>query len=283
MVALTALMALAAEPETDLVRALERRGLVEQAYVEALRGAYALEDPDLQRRALLEAGALLHRTEAWELAGRHWSALGDDAEARLALAWTEVRLERPHLAVPVLSQLGTPEASYLQGWTHLNRQAPGEAVAAWQSVPPSAPLGPRAAEGAQALLEAPRLKHRTPGLAGGMSAVLPGLGQAYVGRWGEAGSSLLVNGAFAAGVVTFALQEEWAATALVGLFGLGFYGGNVLSAANGAKRFNRRAWRDRVDELRPVYAPELEVDGEGVELVVSDVPAGTPRDRGGRR
>ncbi len=82
----------------------------------------------------------------------------------------------------------------------------------------------------------PQLK--SPLLAGAMSAVIPGSGQFYTGRYGDAFTSLLLNGLFIAGTVVAAQNENYALAGVTGLIGLPFYVGNIYGGANAANKWN---------------------------------------------
>jgi hypothetical protein len=101
----------------------------------------------------------------------------------------------------------------------------------------------------------------SPTAAGVLSAVVPGAGQALVGRWGEAASAIVVNGALVASAVELGRRETWFGMGLVSFLGVGFYGGNIVSAAQGAKLENRRAWSRAL----------LPIEGaHGVKVVIED-------------
>jgi hypothetical protein len=83
------------------------------------------------------------------------------------------------------------------------------------------------------------LPQQSPALAGILSAVLPGSGQLYNGRFGDAVLSFLLNSLFIVGTVEAAHQGELAVAGGLGFFAAAWYTGNVYSAVNGAHKFNR--------------------------------------------
>ncbi len=86
---------------------------------------------------------------------------------------------------------------------------------------------------------------KSPALAGSLSALLPGAGQAYCGRWRDASIALLVN-ALLVGTAVEAYDHDrpWLGTTTA-VFGAGWYLGNIYSAVNSAHKHNetRRARR----------------------------------------
>lgn len=84
------------------------------------------------------------------------------------------------------------------------------------------------------------LKRKNKTTAGLLSAVVPGAGHLYCGRPGDAATSFLVNGAFAWATYASARKGDWALAGILGLFELGWYSGNAVSAMNAAEKWNRR-------------------------------------------
>ena len=98
---------------------------------------------------------------------------------------------------------------------------------------------------------------RSPWLAGTMSAILPGSGQVYCGRYQEGIWAFVMCGVFAAATYeSFNQDFEWVGAAAA-LTGLSWYSGNIYGAVNAAHKHNRRARAQRIRsvaerlELRP--------------------------------
>lgn len=90
---------------------------------------------------------------------------------------------------------------------------------------------------------------KSPALAGMMSALVPGSGYMYAGRYGDGFTALVVNGLFIAGTIVAIHQEDYAVAAIVGGIGLPFYIGNIYGSANAATKWNigvRRELRERI-------------------------------------
>lgn len=97
---------------------------------------------------------------------------------------------------------------------------------------PSARLQPFAAQGTA-------LPHRSPGMAGALSAVIPGAGQVYSGRTEDGLRHLVFNAALIWTVATLARDDHWPAAYLVTGIAVPFYVGNVLGAKSAARQFDR--------------------------------------------
>jgi hypothetical protein len=98
---------------------------------------------------------------------------------------------------------------------------------------------------------------KRPWLAGTLSAVVPGLGQAYAGSWESAAVSFVLNSVLIGATVELARRDFYAASTVTGLAGSVFYVGGVLSAADLARRRNERAAEPERRELKRLLVPEL--------------------------
>ncbi len=130
-------------------------------------------------------------------------------------------------------------ARYRLAWTHIGRHDFRAAALSLAEAPPGGRYAPAAANLAGRLAGAEALPRKRRWLAGLLSAALPGAGQLYAGRSGDAVLSFVVNGVFAFGTYEALRQETYTAAGLMGLFSLGFYLGNVYGALNAAERENQ--------------------------------------------
>jgi tetratricopeptide (TPR) repeat protein len=105
------------------------------------------------------------------------------------------------------------------------------------------------------------LDRKSPGIAGALSAALPGAGQLYLGRKRDALAALILNGVFIWGIVESFDGDNEAVGVLLLVFELGWYGGNVYTAVNGAHKHNRKL----KDSFRNRFAIglNLKVSGHG--------------------
>ena len=71
------------------------------------------------------------------------------------------------------------------------------------------------------------LPEKNPRLAGILSAILPGSGQCYAGRWRDGFVSFLINGLFIGAAVVAIEHNHEETAAIIGFFELGFYSANI--------------------------------------------------------
>jgi tetratricopeptide (TPR) repeat protein len=90
---------------------------------------------------------------------------------------------------------------------------------------------------------------KSPGLAGTMSAVIPGSGQMYAEHYKDGLMAFVVNGLFIAGALASLDDENYALAAIVGGVGLPFYVGNIYGAANATRKWNLSLSRRLRDDL----------------------------------
>lgn len=104
----------------------------------------------------------------------------------------------------------------------------------------------------------PELPHKSPALAGTLSAVLPGAGSLYVGRPAEAALSFFVNALLISGTVTAFREHQDGLGVGLGVLALAFYGGNIYAAVSGAHKFNDGAEAAYLEEQRTRFGLVLE-------------------------
>lgn len=132
-----------------------------------------------------------------------------------------------------------PFAQYQRGWAFLYRRQWNTAATVWHEVPSASPLYPAAQQLAAEARTGTTLPRKSPAFAGALSGILPGSGQLYNGRFGDAVLSFLLNGLFIAGTIQAAHEGEPAVAGVLGFFATAWYTGNVYSAVNGAHAYNR--------------------------------------------
>ncbi|HAR43737.1 MAG TPA: hypothetical protein DCS07_14070 [Bdellovibrionales bacterium] len=94
-------------------------------------------------------------------------------------------------------------------------------------------------------------------LAGGLSTVLPGAGQAYTRNFQSAALSFVLNAVFLATTLEFARKDMPAAAVASGMVFSVTYLGNILNAVDSVKRFNQLQRDPYEKQLRPILFPEL--------------------------
>lgn len=244
----------AAPSYLPLAERLRQDGQYGPCAVEALREGYA--HPETADRADERAALCL------DLANRHAEARalllrlhGDalSAQARFRLCYTEAFLAdapRDELCAPEGAAPSREDARYLvlASYTEVmrsllaRRYEEGAAeLAKWPKVP-AGTLADWQAQDTEFVTRSRTLPHRSPVLAAFLSAVFPGAGRAYVGRWGDAAISLALVGVPAGfGAYEFTRSGVssvggWILASITGLF----YLGDVYGSALGAVLFNRQ-------------------------------------------
>ncbi len=95
---------------------------------------------------------------------------------------------------------------------------------------------------------------------GGLLGIVPGLGYAYSGEWGNMFRSIFLNGIFGWAMFECADRERWGLFAVTTFFELTWYSGSIYGGIDAAHRYNR----DRIDaaarELRGGDGPSLSPD-----------------------
>jgi len=125
-----------------------------------------------------------------------------------------------------------------------------QAIAAFKKVPPTEAnaiyLHDFVEDWEQSTLETPYY----PSLAGGLSAVIPGAGSGYTGRWVEGAYAFLITTLFSAAALQTSQAHQPALATLFGSFGLAFYGGNIYAAVNSAHKSNDLVGTKHLQTLR---------------------------------
>jgi tetratricopeptide (TPR) repeat protein len=147
-------------------------------------------------------------------------------------------------------------ARYLLGWSYLRARQWPEAIQTFETIGASSPLFPSSHALADASREVEHLPRKSPALAGLMSALIPGAGHFYSGRYRDGTVALLLNGGFlAAGLEAVSAGNE-AAAGLLLFFEAAWYSGAVYGAVNAAQKYNRdlevRWLQDLERQHRPV-------------------------------
>jgi tetratricopeptide (TPR) repeat protein len=93
------------------------------------------------------------------------------------------------------------------------------------------------------------LPQKKPYVAGLLS-VVPGLGQAYCGRYRDAILSVTVNGIIGWAAWESFDHQQQALGVLISFFGMGFYSGNIYGAINSAHKYNRRTEKQWYNRLK---------------------------------
>lgn len=100
-------------------------------------------------------------------------------------------------------------------------------------------------------------KQKSPLLAGTMSAVLPGMGQAYTGSWQSGAMAFFLNALFLSTTLEFAENDLHAASLASGVVFSITYLGNILNAAESARIYNQNYNTPQIEDEKAKRFPEL--------------------------
>jgi Tetratricopeptide repeat len=205
-------------------------------------------------RVQLQVGLSYLRGQQWDDARQTFERIAEqhaDAEIRAQAAYligeTSFQQGRYAQAIADLRSVAerygqTPvgeRARYLLGWSYLRARQWLEASQTFATIDTTSPLFPSSRALAEAAREGEQLPRKSPALAGLMSAVIPGSGHVYTGRWRDGTIALLLNGAFlAAGIEAVSAGNE-AAAGILFFFEAAWYSGAIYGAVNAAHKYNR--------------------------------------------
>jgi hypothetical protein len=99
--------------------------------------------------------------------------------------------------------------------------------------------------------------YKSPALAGTLSAVFPGAGQAYVGTWASGLYSFVLNSLFLSAAVELNQKELRATSAAAWVVFSMTYVGGIISATESAKIHNQNQIRNEESALYENLFPEL--------------------------
>jgi hypothetical protein len=219
--------------------AFEQDGLPDEALLHFQRLHRRLPDTDVGMVAAFKLGEL-------HFSQQHYAQATDHFEQFLHL----------YPASPL-----APRTTYLLGLAWALKGEPGRAKRLLDMFPAHHVLTPRAQALRQAVDAGPPPERVSPRTAGLLAGLLPGAGHLYIGKPVQALTALLLNGLFITGAVLSFREGLIATGSILTYFEIGWYLGNIKSAADGARAINRQARRAYYDALRSTYAlPPLTLD-----------------------
>jgi tetratricopeptide (TPR) repeat protein len=237
-----------------------------RAVTEYLRYLYLFPEAERAPYALLQIGLAHFRGGEYQRAIDYFARVraSYDPEHFAAAAYHEglcyERLNQPDQAqdaferAVVFDTAGAPAREALLGKA-LGRVRQGDLaggrteLARFQRLYPQEPRAGSVSRAVEQIDAQADIPGKSPLLAGALSAVIPGSGQAYAGRYRDGLVALLVNGLFIAGTAVAIDQENYATAAVVGGIGLPFYLGNIYGGANAANTWNLTLHRELRDRL----------------------------------
>jgi tetratricopeptide (TPR) repeat protein len=153
------------------------------------------------------------------------------------------------------------------GWCFLRQGKWQQAMGEFQKLPPDSPLHVQADGLAEASQRYPEIPKKSPVLAGGLSALLPGAGQLYINRPGDALISFLLNGTFIWAAAEAFRNDNDVTGGILLFFEAGWYTGNIYNAVSGAHKFNRRSEQQFMDNLKTKYSLSYFPDEKGRGMI----------------
>lgn len=191
-------------------------------------------------------------------------SVNDHLKTRYALAkalfingkWHQADHQLKYLE-QLIHQKVEPPLVYSRLWCYLKPGDVQSAVSFWQDVIQDHSTGDirqkqTILQNLQSLSTTPR---KNPRLAGFMSAIVPGLGQAYSGRLRNALVSFLVNSLFIGAIAIAIDQDHYETAAVIGFFELGFYSANIYNAVNDAHKVNRSEFERNLKHFETMFGP----------------------------
>lgn len=94
------------------------------------------------------------------------------------------------------------------------------------------------------------IPQKSPQLAGWLSALVPGAGQLYDDRPGDALLSFLINGVMIGAAIVAFHHDENVAGGFIVAFETTWYSGNIYGAVNGARKYNDQQRESFFDQLK---------------------------------
>lgn len=140
---------------------------------------------------------------------------------------------------------------------------------AFLQVPKESPLFSSASSFAAGLAKRDRLPKKSPGTAGILAAVIPGAGHLYTERPQDALVAFLLNGAFIWGAIELFQHDNYVAGGILTFFELGWYGGNIYSAASSAHKYNRDKEEEFLRNLKGNFSISLYRDRTNAGILLS--------------
>lgn len=195
--------------------------------------------------------------DAFEAFYAHYPRSLQAAEALYFKGLAEKELKRYQNALSTFQEIirtkseqFADKATYQSGLIELETGKPPQAAETFSLVPDKSPLYPSARVMAAGLARMDDIPRKSPALAGGLAALLPGAGHLYTERYVDAGMAFLLNGAFIWAAVELARRDIPVAAGLVSFFELGWYTGNIYSAVSSAHKYNEREKESYIKKLK---------------------------------
>ena len=233
---------------------LMREGEYYRAITEYRRFLFSYPDDPRQAMIHFRIGIALYRGQRYEDAFLTFREVveryPETQYARQAWLWQGESLmrqtrykEAEQVYTEILDRSPVDEVShhaqYQRAWALLYQRQWRAAAEHLQRIPPESHLYRASQHLAEEVPRGEQLPHKSPLIAGLLSGILPGSGQLYNGRVGDALLAFFLNGLFVVGVIEAIHHDEFAIAGVLSFFESAWYSGNIYGAVNGAHKHNR--------------------------------------------
>lgn len=130
------------------------------------------------------------------------------------------------------------KSNYMIGMSYLKKYQWGKSSEAFNNVSENYFLYSQAKTFSRDVLLGKNLTLKNPILSGVLSSIIPGIGYFYTKRYQTGISALLLNGLFAFGTYESFKNNNKTVGLIIGLFGFGWYTGNIFGSVNSAYKYN---------------------------------------------
>ncbi|MBI2891799.1 MAG: hypothetical protein HYY13_13580 [Nitrospirae bacterium] len=141
------------------------------------------------------------------------------------------------------------EAVFYLGWIRLNQDSGSRAASVFAAMPDEAQLAKYRDDLVRVSHELQGRQKKSPVTAGLLAALLPGAGHVYLGRWADAGTSLVLNALFGLATYEAFRRQLYLVGGAAAFFEVTWYSGNIFGAVSGAHESNERDKRLLLDGL----------------------------------
>ena len=155
------------------------------------------------------------------------------------------------------------DSLYRLGWIRMQADAWQDASEIFGTVGEKSRFYDTSHQLAELSLEGEKLPYKSPGWAASL-AIVPGLGHAYTGRYKDAAVSFMLNGLFIWAAAESFRQDHDVLGGILTCLELGWYAGNIYSAANVAHKHNRKVRDDFRRGLKERFDLSLYSAGEAL-------------------
>ncbi|MBU8922660.1 MAG: membrane protein insertion efficiency factor YidD [Bacteroidales bacterium] len=192
---------------------------------------------EINRQALKIDGTSLSEMELYR--SKSYYSLGRYTVAITNLEWNELDTDDPHYY----------ESQFIIGLSYARISDLNASLGKMRAIPPESDFYPASNRLLEYEDRFDKLPRKKPGVAGFLSALIPGAGYIYSGRYSTGVASLLINGLIGWTISDAINKEQYGLSSTTMFFGLGWYIGNIKGSADAARRHNSVARHRLIDDI----------------------------------